>query len=121
MITYELALKLKNAGFPMKKHISSNGECGICGKYITIEQENELCESYFPSLSELIENCNPTQFDEFGISCGYHDQWEARAVYHGYAIPEVDLCIRGQTPEEAVANLWLALSDSDSNITSKKK
>lgn len=94
MISYELAKKLADAGFP-----------GGSGKYYPDGEEKEYILS--PNLSELIEACG----DKF-IALARADfpgengkLWAV--VGNGFnAIGEIE----GTTPEEAVANLWLALS-----------
>lgn len=95
-MNFELVKKLKDAGL-------GNGSLGFL-------DDTQVIIISGLTLSELIEACNPTQFDDFGLSTGYTDQWEAWATYHGEAIPEVDLKMTGDTPEEAVANLWLELN-----------
>lgn len=94
-MTYELAQKLKDAGFPLFKG-------------------HEY--AYLPTLTELIEACG----EEFGTlelcSCmpAPHDHaciWDARPKDDRIAGEYVDKWTgRGDTPEEAVANLWLALN-----------
>lgn len=97
-MNYELALKLKEAGFPWR-----DGRCSYC-----IECNFTYCSvcrdeaEYEPTLSELIKACG----EEFGgiirrnnkFGCGSPNEVisEAQFVYN--------------TPEEAVANLWLELN-----------
>lgn len=86
---YQLALKLKEAGFPQ------NGkDCNWI-----IDEESPLDEIYTPTLSELIEACG----EEFLSLAKFGKIWEA--FRHKELKPEV-----GNTPEEAVANLWLELN-----------
>lgn len=89
-MNYELAKKLKDAGFPQKYE----------------EKNDNGALPYTPTLSELIEACGY----EFGGLIQYHkehktDYWEAYS-YQGMESKTV----RGDTPEEAVANLWLELN-----------
>lgn len=80
-MNYELAKKLKDAGFPQD---------GI-GQFIDVKLAS-------PTLSELIEACG----DKFrGLS--KRANWRAQDVM---GIEEF-----GDTPEEAVANLYLALNN----------
>ena len=111
-ITYELALALKNAGFPQK------GVNWIwrddSGKWIEELEENlpddleELKENknlYVPTLSELIEACG----DRFECLSKVEDQWwvDERG---GFFSNGETATYGGSTPEEAVAELWLALN-----------
>jgi len=96
MISYDLAKKLNDAGFPFKG----------CNHHAA---ENCSCQNS-PSLSELIEACGPG----FGHLYRYED-----GVFAAYPAPELlryrkewFLC-RGN-PEEAVANLWLVLNKKTS-------
>ncbi len=82
---YELAKKLKEAGFPQKKQDIETEE----GTYIGV---------YVPNLSELIEVCG----NDFVRLVGILDlEWDA--------VDTLDKYYHGSTPEQAVANLWLAL------------
>lgn len=102
-MNYELALKLEIAGFPnIQLEVWSENDDG---------SRSLWTPPVYPNLDELIEACNPLQFDEFGLMVGYTDQWEAFANYHGHAIKEVDIKVKGATPSEALSNLWLALQD----------
>lgn len=94
MISYELAKKLKDVGFPFNED-NPCGHCGYDGG------------SNHPTLSELIEGCGEDFIDLSKEGKG----WEACAKYY--------CCVEhgegrkyklGSTPEEAVANLWLALN-----------
>ena len=90
MITYELALKLKEAGFPQKT-------CDHAGFPLRDKP-------YPPNLSELIEACGD------GLSYQYKDEfgkWYAKE--HSKAGVKAFKVFLGRTPEEAVANLLLHL------------
>ena len=108
---YELALKLKNAGFPQcededRPMCLANG-CWRAGSDYGYEN------SHNPTLSELINSCRDyfnylklgtKQIGEKGVS----DCWYATAkVDKGEIVPIAE----GFTPEEAVAALWLALNE----------
>jgi hypothetical protein len=99
MITYELAKKLKEAGFPQ----------GGNGGWQLQDTDNE--RFYSPTLSELIEACG----DRFSWLESYKDnettigkiRWGAYGFGDGEWNPEGF----GNSPEEAVANLWLKLNN----------
>jgi len=87
-MNYELAKKLKDAGYPITKCID-NG----C----------DVVELHHPSLSELIEACIGNGRIQLNIAedgCGVW--WGTK---HAKSVFE-----EGKTPEEAVSNLWLELN-----------
>ena len=116
MLSYELAKKLKDAGFPQENRKfyyefcpDEDNELVISDNawHDTWTQEwgdlhflKETKECACPTLSELIEVCGKK------FSClekrTREDIWEAEYVgmVRGY----------GDTPEEAVTNLWLELN-----------
>ena len=121
-MNYELCKKLKDAGFPQEPRISTGGVDGevfggfyhvgmIDGDgafgYFTVSEYEEYLKrdstkhviAKAPTLSELIEACGE-RFDALQSLGG---RWGARASI---------LSAEGSTPEEAVANLWLALQES---------
>ena len=81
---YKLTKRLKDAGFPQKKHNTS-------GKPF-----NVAIQWYSPTLSELIKECG----DEFVHLTRYKDGWIA------FATTKTSL---NKTPEEAVARLYIEL------------
>lgn len=100
-MNYELALKLKEAGF---KHETCCEQC------------DEDCLNY--SLSELIEACEAYKGDnkvgdEFELRRNDDGKWSAQYQYWDIdsemfmGFPEA----KGSTPEEAVASLYLKLHD----------
>ncbi len=97
-MNYELAKKLKDAGFPQtdlsKKKYIPNPDFG--GKPVE--------GAYIPTLSELIEACMEKDFFHSLTYLG-EGEWEAE---HG-GIEPVGI---GNTPEEAVTNLWLKLHEN---------
>jgi len=116
-MNYELALKLKKAGFPQKKIKEGDDvfvddepkqkwdeEVGVVN--ITKEMVR------VPTLSELIEACPKTieakDFDSIGIFTLSisGDEWTAGYYWYEYSVLDRD----GSTPEEAVVNLYLALN-----------
>lgn len=89
-MTYELAKKLKDAGFPQKDGAPRD-------RYISDHPLHKYC--YTPTLSELIEACG----GQFGaLRLGAEHKWLA---WGDEGIEEW-----GNTPSEAVANLWLELN-----------
>ncbi len=119
-MTYELALQLRDAGFPQKfgKTKANYGKLvyifGLKGLRIrprpTEKQYNQMVlvgleVVCLPSLEELIE--------ALGKYKGFHleneDNGEWFAVCRFGEFPDVDWQ-KGSTPEKAVANLWLAIN-----------
>ena len=107
MIDYKLALALKEAGFPQKEE----------GLYIT--KENHLIKAlavhnkkdliYVPTLSEFIEACG----DRFGELTKNYADWSAGGgKMNGVDEIAWEFEAKGETSEEAVANLWLKLNES---------
>lgn len=125
MISYDLAKKLKDAGFPIKKYVEEYSgrmilpkissqteglmECELCNSFVfaVLEKDGNFHPYCIPTLSELIETCGD------GLqSLSRHrdpDGWFAYSKVedeHGNNLETLF-----STPEEAVANLWLALQD----------
>lgn len=101
-MTYELALKLKEAGFPQDR-LYDEGHCAGC--YCSFSGEDEV---YWPSLSVLIEACG----DKFCSLMKYDKSWFCGQLFieDGKKFQENTSGLNGyKTPEEAVANLYLAL------------
>lgn len=100
-MNYELAKKLKEAGFPQKGiyegttyNLSDIKKVGV-----------NIGDVYIPTLSELIEACG----DDFEVIWkGWGSTKWLAAPRTSYGDPE-DYS-EGCTPEEAVANLWLELN-----------
>ncbi len=104
---YELAKKLKDAGFPQVPNYNSKGNLvgfGLYGK--ELKNENWGVITSVPALSELIEVCG----DRFGSLSLFHggEGWIAESFEDGGIVSvKTDFY---KTPEEAVANLWLELN-----------
>lgn len=116
MLSYKLAKKLKDAGFPQL----GDGWALIPDKKLpeseatmTVIDWNIYCQNtslhhkkmmYCPTLSELIEACEEDKLYWIKRRTwgGQKDQWEAKTLggYYGF----------GKTPSEAVAKLWLKLN-----------
>lgn len=101
---YNLAKKLKEAGFPQEDGVylyeNGNGDIGVCStKY---NKKHDLGGYYVPALSEMIEACGDGFENLFkwysGWICNFDDLYS----------PDGDS--EGDTPEEAVAALWLELN-----------
>ncbi len=100
-MNYELALKLKESGFPQT---CKDDQVYFEGFTVNRSEKSVCC----PTLSELIEACGDDLktlykftddiWEATGEDCT-KDEWEK---WDG-------LRARGSTPEEAVANLWLEL------------
>ena len=96
-MNYELAKKLKDAGFPQSDDIEDiTCECGITGCEI-----HDYEKAYIPTLSELIEACGDKILGI--VRANELNEWCAIGV--GYPLGKIE----GNTPKEAVANLWLEI------------
>lgn len=125
-MNYELAKKLKDAGFMQpdldytgQKFLMRENADGREGEYDPVNdrtmwigffspkyvEENIDLVVYVPTLSELIEACGE-DFDRLMLKNG---AWAAYATIEKYRVPGFILhwC---NTPEEAVANLYLELN-----------
>lgn len=118
-LPYELVKKLKDAGFPQKWPTNH-----LCPDSLYDEATGQLEEPLYgssrsmedvyknlvriPQLSELIEVCGEEFKNLTFLGYGYSFKpWVANSTDTGDAeIKGTD----GDTPEEAVARLWLALS-----------
>lgn len=106
MITYELAKRLKDAGFPQMVH---SGRGLFLIKDITKPEEGD--RPYAPTLSELIEACGHRFLSVMHVvgdgTYPIGDYWVATdREYIGIHSH------RGKTPEEAVIHLYLALNEN---------
>ena len=108
-MNYSLAKKLKDAEFLQR---------GLDGKLYQIKEKYKNSdivkemELTFPTLSELIEACGKRFFGLF--KCDAHAGggycWKAEAQHP--VLREI-ITIQGDTPEEAVANLYLRLNNKE--------
>lgn len=111
-ISYELAVRLKEARYPQHgafQWVDSYGKREVWG---TINQGQFPSHSFLciaPTLSELMAACGKRfsylHFGETGWTAVDH----AQGTLDEYG----DCRGRGSTPEEAVANLWLALNQKE--------
>jgi len=118
-MNYELAKQLEETGFPFKgntwaESVYPPGVEKLPGEYLgagltTIPQQGQV---RVPTLSELIEACG----EDMQTLWQYQGVWFAAMWGGEYMSPDVvDASFpiskgEGPTPEEAVANLWLALN-----------
>ena len=87
-MTYELAKKLKDAGYEMDYNLDAFSEFDKRTAHIHLH------------LADLIEACGE---EFFSLAYPGKDLWEAHQSPMG-------LYTQGKTPEEAVAKLWLSLN-----------
>jgi hypothetical protein len=124
-MNYELAKKLKDAGFPQEidlgdryydpvsNEVFINGqsvEIDFCSRY---DSHPELGQVKIPSLSELIEECGkhlshikqyPAKGHWFAVS--HTKDYKKPHPLSGNNIEE-----DGDSPEEAVAKLWIEINE----------
>lgn len=117
-MTYELAKKLKDAGFPqvIKADYYHEG-CDECfgGNAELYEKAKDSGfdsnDISIPTLPELIEACGEKFFYLERLDNLAYKGWVAHAIFTG--TDEKVIAKNGSTPEEAVANLWLKLNQSN--------
>jgi hypothetical protein len=100
-MNYELAKKLKEAGFPLKGASLADHNNHVPYFTCGLDSIGRIGNWLYPTLSELIEACK--------VSSSY---FRLRIQYNGCVIElpnHWDLQIK-DTPEEAVAELWLVLN-----------
>lgn len=97
-MNYDLALELKNAGFPQT---GKGHAVGITGGLV--EHGGDI---YFPTLDEFVEACG----EGFKSLTKVSDFWEAYGMKGSIFADHKEA---GRTPEEAVARLWLALNKKE--------
>lgn len=110
-MNYELAKRLKEAGFPQE------GERWLCSEGQPYPYAREtMCNgesAYLPTLEELIEACGDG-FSHLGkASSDIWGCWDNADIGGGNGY-------MGNSPSEAVASLWLALNQPVHNSTSTK-
>lgn len=128
-MNYELAKELKEAGFPQTTPFKLFcNKCGANWKYNKgIKHLVHKCKKvnseadvvHIPTLSELIDACG-TKFSNIALvtrkyigNDNYEELgklWVCGWTTNGCNDLEDEWEFEGQTPEEAVANLWLALN-----------
>jgi len=127
MLDFEICKKLKEAGFPQDAHYGDTFVRSM-QKFVMVDEETQkkVCIDYHWRIEESFDNFNntiiPDQVSD-GVKCptlseliaafgddflllqlyaGAGDKWGAGGMH----------CLegRGNTPEKAVANLWLSLN-----------
>jgi hypothetical protein len=126
MLNYELCKKLKDAGFPMGDHAICEDYCVKCGRDRSEDDCTNICKdlcsqegivcrrSCQPSLSELIEACGDSfeNLERLYHPIGDHTDWFCNVNKSCMeCAPEGwdEVKSKGETPEEAVANLLITL------------
>ena len=106
-MNYELLKKLKDMGF--------NKLVMVCEGFCNYNQHEPHVMS-LPTLSELIEACLKLEGEHYRFFLcrqGYHENpvcWVA-GMWDSYdQMDSIRIDVKGSTPEEAVANLWLKLN-----------
>lgn len=104
-MNYEPAKKLKDAGFPLKHVAIAHSDLPALGGYL----KDGMNYYEWPTLSELIEACGDRFYELANLGRDSQDV----AVWQSKDLEQKDglwRMYRGCTPEEAVAELWLALN-----------
>lgn len=101
-ISYELAKKLKDAGFPQHQNWCEVG-CAHDDTNCLINLLESKKPPYVPTLSELIEACG----EDFESLIKQAGGWVSISSLESYMLKQSFKSV--PTPEEAVANLYLAL------------
>lgn len=113
---YELAKRLKDAGFPQGGDSDWYYLDGYKEPDIRNMEDFYSEELYIPTLEELVEACG----DKFSYlhqsERGWHAHSHADGTMNVYGQEGGD----GKTPIEAVANLYLALYNKDNETTKHK-
>jgi hypothetical protein len=96
-MTYELAKQLRDAGYPFVEFSVREYAGERYGQGIEIDGSTY----HLPTLSELISALG----DKFGVLERFKD-----GTYGSYYPNDIGTSGLGDTPEEAVANLWLQVN-----------
>lgn len=103
-MNYELALKLKNTGFPQMFKTPKRGKI-LNSKGETEMKLSERHYIYTPTLAELIEACGEDLYSiQFRANIPKTKCYVISKLSHNNGP-----VFSSQTPEEAVAHLWLSL------------
>lgn len=103
-MNYELAKELKDAGFPA----GQNDNFAYDVAYLKTAPIVAMHGIYAPVLSELIEACG-AHFDSLQKWGSFNRYTATDQKWCAFAY-ERNVFASGETPEEAVARLWLALN-----------
>lgn len=119
MISYELAKRLKDAGFPQGDRLFYFHDKAFHSIEVLPKDWKEMEQVAAPTLSELIEACGEDFYSlRYGLvnGMGEKNQW----VVHSHSREAIKTSLLdagglegfwGSIPEETVANLWLALNE----------
>lgn len=97
-MNYELALELKNSGFPQEGDRPGDVVSGL------VNEDGSMGRLYYPILEELIEACGDGVFT-LGRFKDFDEEGNMGWIATSRLTPS-----RSKTPIEAVARLWLALN-----------
>lgn len=106
MNLYKLAKELKDSGWPHPKRYPN-----LPGEWIGpngIDHSLDQDAIYSPSLAELLAAC-PREIDGHRFMLGAWGKGWVATYWKGAFVGNAD----GETPEEAVAKLWLVLQKKD--------
>lgn len=105
IMNYEIAKQLKDAGFPQvlpkPDFLELHDAVAVADIYAKYPDN---FDPYRPTLSELIEACGDKISSIVKIGIGSWGAYSVRGTLDNYIYESSD------TPEEAVAKLWLALN-----------
>ena len=105
MIDFELSKELKEAGYPQERQKYMPELDGI-NIYFEGNQEDPTGSFKIPTLSELIDACG----ERFYALTKARDGWMTQGFNNDEGDPANMIIKRSDTPEEAVARLWIALN-----------
>lgn len=114
---YNVALRLKEAGFPQKNQDWCEEGCAHDDERCLINLIESDKPAYRPTLEELIEACPKEYNGQVFDLCYLPDGQEWVAWYEApnqKILPSVEGL--GSTPSEAVASLWLALHGKEKGV-----
>lgn len=106
-MNYELAKKLKDAGFPQPDECVKITD-GISGEYCRLPTISELIEACGEDFGALLKEDNEYLAYEYCSICFEPEDWGADILVGRSHSRNLNAC--GSTPEEAIANLWLELN-----------
>lgn len=101
-MNYELAEKLKEAGWQFKYGVGKDGKVVVF---------DDLSPNQLPTLEELIEACEP-----FIVSLEFRVNGciaKGVQIFEEITEPDKHFLQVGKTPTEAVAHLWLSLQGNN--------
>lgn len=113
-MTYELAKRLKDAGFPQHENFRELCDdpyvCCVHQWRLDHKTGETKDEPYQPTLEELIVACGKSYQKQYEFFLTWSvDKWFACFLDANFKSPDLPNG-EGPTPTEAVANLWLALN-----------